>query len=316
MGTPTLVCVWSCPNFSAPTGRPFRCVSDIWLLISGDAGSTTSQALHNYKIYTIRFTHNLNHTITQDNYNRDLILKRREERSLNNNSFLDEYECSSLALDKGERRDEKKRLDHLKQDQTMMVVKEIKDGLLEEMEAHGFALWPSCEDFPTGHPSQYYFHMSTLNCQFLGTPLAVDHKMRCVIGLIVLDEVCPTIPNGSGVALIPLVTPRLLRPQYCPQAHGFALWPSCEDFPAGHPSQYYFHMSTLNCQFLRTPLAVDHKTRCVIVRRMLSYEPNISPGHNRCGICLGCHRGDDFRVDVLRFHTCLTDILDFLEKFG
>ncbi|GJX33544.1 hypothetical protein Tco_0243399 [Tanacetum coccineum] len=37
MGTPTLVCVWSCPNFSAPAGRPFRCVSDIWLLISGDA---------------------------------------------------------------------------------------------------------------------------------------------------------------------------------------------------------------------------------------------------------------------------------------
>ncbi|GKA35520.1 hypothetical protein Tco_0722011 [Tanacetum coccineum] len=25
-------------------------------------------------------------------------------------------------------------------------------------------------------------------------------------------------------------------------------------------------------------------------------------------------RGDDFRVDVLRFHTCLTDILGFLEK--
>ncbi|GJZ42005.1 zf-CCHC domain-containing protein [Tanacetum coccineum] len=24
MGTPTLVCVWSCPNFSAPAGRPFR----------------------------------------------------------------------------------------------------------------------------------------------------------------------------------------------------------------------------------------------------------------------------------------------------
>ncbi|GJW44249.1 hypothetical protein Tco_0073048 [Tanacetum coccineum] len=38
--------------------------------------------------------------------------------------------------------------------------------------AHGFALWPSCEDFPTGHQSQYYFHMSKLNCQFLGTPLA------------------------------------------------------------------------------------------------------------------------------------------------
>ncbi|GJV45409.1 hypothetical protein Tco_1429945 [Tanacetum coccineum] len=37
MGTPTLVCVWSCPNFSAPAGRPFRCLSDIWLLVSGDA---------------------------------------------------------------------------------------------------------------------------------------------------------------------------------------------------------------------------------------------------------------------------------------
>nr|GEW59634.1 hypothetical protein [Tanacetum cinerariifolium] len=35
-------------------------------------------------------------------------------------------------------------------------------------------------------------------------------------------------------------------------------------------------MSTLNCQFLRSLLAVDHKTRCVIARRILSYEPNIS----------------------------------------
>ncbi|GJT07681.1 hypothetical protein Tco_0842143 [Tanacetum coccineum] len=26
--------------------------------------------------------------------------------------------------------------------------------------------------------------------------------------------------------------------------------------------------------------------------------------------------GDDFRVDVLRLHTCLTYILGFLEKFG
>ncbi|GJZ69012.1 hypothetical protein Tco_0632562 [Tanacetum coccineum] len=82
--------------------------------------------------------HNPNHTITQDNFNRDLILRRRVERSLNNNSFLGEYECSSLALDKEERKDEKKRLDHLKQDQTMMVVKEIEDGLLEEMEKFGW----------------------------------------------------------------------------------------------------------------------------------------------------------------------------------
>nr|GEW51490.1 hypothetical protein [Tanacetum cinerariifolium] len=51
--------------------------------------------------------------------------QRKEERSLNNNSFLDEYECSSLALD--ERRDEKKRLDHLKQDQTMLVIKRFSE---------------------------------------------------------------------------------------------------------------------------------------------------------------------------------------------
>ncbi|GKC13054.1 hypothetical protein Tco_1009836 [Tanacetum coccineum] len=37
MGTPTLVCVWFCPNFTASTGRLFWCVSDIWLFISGDA---------------------------------------------------------------------------------------------------------------------------------------------------------------------------------------------------------------------------------------------------------------------------------------
>ncbi|GJZ94132.1 hypothetical protein Tco_0666335 [Tanacetum coccineum] len=40
MGMPTQVYVLSCPNFSAPAGRPFRCVSDILLLISGDAKSS------------------------------------------------------------------------------------------------------------------------------------------------------------------------------------------------------------------------------------------------------------------------------------
>ncbi|GKE11139.1 hypothetical protein Tco_1414690, partial [Tanacetum coccineum] len=46
----------------------------------------------------------------------------KEERSLINTSFLGEYECSSLALEK-EGRDEKKILDHLKQDQYMLVIK-------------------------------------------------------------------------------------------------------------------------------------------------------------------------------------------------
>ncbi|GJW29842.1 putative reverse transcriptase domain-containing protein [Tanacetum coccineum] len=44
-----------------------------------------------------------------------------------NNSFLGEYKCSSLALDREERRDEKKRLDHLKQDQTMLVIKRFRE---------------------------------------------------------------------------------------------------------------------------------------------------------------------------------------------
>ncbi|GJU88943.1 zinc finger MYM-type protein 1-like protein [Tanacetum coccineum] len=43
---------------------------------------------------------------------------------------------------------------------------------VDNMNAYDFALWPSCEDFPADHPSQYYFHMSTLNCHVLGTPLA------------------------------------------------------------------------------------------------------------------------------------------------
>ncbi|GJV58860.1 zinc finger, CCHC-type containing protein, partial [Tanacetum coccineum] len=50
--------------------------------------------------------------------------KKRGE-ILNNNSFLGEYKCSSLALDREERRDEKKRLDHLKQDQTHVSETEV-----------------------------------------------------------------------------------------------------------------------------------------------------------------------------------------------
>ncbi|GKB47579.1 hypothetical protein Tco_0898332 [Tanacetum coccineum] len=86
--------------------------------------STTSQVIHNHKIYTIGFIHYPIYTTIQDIQDRDLVLRRKKEKLLDyNSSFLDEYECSSLALDKEERRDEKKRLDHLKQDQTMLVIK-------------------------------------------------------------------------------------------------------------------------------------------------------------------------------------------------
>ncbi|GJS26114.1 hypothetical protein Tco_0486734 [Tanacetum coccineum] len=53
---------------------------------------------------------------------------RKEERSLINTSFLDEYECSSLALE-WEGRDEKKRLDHLKQDLRMERI--YRQGILQ-----------------------------------------------------------------------------------------------------------------------------------------------------------------------------------------
>ncbi|GJT46332.1 hypothetical protein Tco_0955047 [Tanacetum coccineum] len=66
-----------------------------------------------------------------------LILRRTEERSINNNSFLGEYEYSSLALDRDERGDEKKRLDHLKQDQNFYGGEEDEKDLVEMGEVGG-----------------------------------------------------------------------------------------------------------------------------------------------------------------------------------
>ncbi|GKA69622.1 hypothetical protein Tco_0775686 [Tanacetum coccineum] len=63
---------------------------------------STSSLQAEKTVYTsLTFTHCLIHTITQDNQNRDLDLRRKEEKSLiYNTSFLGEYECSSLALDR------------------------------------------------------------------------------------------------------------------------------------------------------------------------------------------------------------------------
>ncbi|GJY08471.1 hypothetical protein Tco_0375525 [Tanacetum coccineum] len=90
--------------------------------------STTSQVIHNHKIYTIGFIYYLIYRITQDNHDRDLVLRRKKEKSLDyNNLFPGEYKCSSFALDREERRDNKKILDHLKQDQTMLVIKRFSE---------------------------------------------------------------------------------------------------------------------------------------------------------------------------------------------
>ncbi|GJW86644.1 hypothetical protein Tco_0161984 [Tanacetum coccineum] len=90
--------------------------------ISHFTSNTQSQDLY-YRIYTLS-----NYTNTQDNQDRDLVFRRKKEKSLDyNNSFLGEYECSSLVLDREERKDEKKRLDILKQDQTMLVIKRFNE---------------------------------------------------------------------------------------------------------------------------------------------------------------------------------------------
>ncbi|GKD77904.1 hypothetical protein Tco_1340525 [Tanacetum coccineum] len=65
-------------------------------------------------IYTIGFIHYPIYTITQDNQDRDLALRRKKKKSLDyNNLFLSEYECSSLTLDRKERRDEKEEIGSL-----------------------------------------------------------------------------------------------------------------------------------------------------------------------------------------------------------
>ncbi|GJZ81942.1 reverse transcriptase domain-containing protein, partial [Tanacetum coccineum] len=54
------------------------------------------------------------YTTTQDNQDRDLVPRRNKEKSLYyNNLFLGEYECSSLALDREEMRDEKEEIGSL-----------------------------------------------------------------------------------------------------------------------------------------------------------------------------------------------------------
>nr|GEW01881.1 hypothetical protein [Tanacetum cinerariifolium] len=67
---------------------------------------------------------------------RDRMERRREERLLINTAFLDEYECSSLALDREERREEEDKIRSLetRSKDCIMVMKEIVSRLLEEEE--------------------------------------------------------------------------------------------------------------------------------------------------------------------------------------
>ncbi|GJT83936.1 hypothetical protein Tco_1058278 [Tanacetum coccineum] len=54
-----------------------------------------------------------------------------------------------------------------------------------------------------------------------------------------------------------------------------------------------------------------HKPMSILERRLGKLNNKLVMFHE-----FDKEEGDDFGVDVLRFHTCLTDILGFLEKFG
>src|ERR1044071_5651966 len=82
--------------------------------------------------------------------------------------------------------------------------------------------------------------------------------MRCV----------PTIPNGTGVSLIPSVTPRPSHHQYCPlcppRAHGFVFGCPGGNFPGGHPSWNFSHLSMLNCGVLLSSINIKPQNALVI----------------------------------------------------
>nr|GEZ38204.1 hypothetical protein [Tanacetum cinerariifolium] len=56
MATPTQVCVWSCPNISAPAGRPFRPILDS----NGNPTTSTERVFETYKSVTQEIRDQLN----------------------------------------------------------------------------------------------------------------------------------------------------------------------------------------------------------------------------------------------------------------
>ncbi|GJZ17704.1 hypothetical protein Tco_0553827 [Tanacetum coccineum] len=70
--------------------------------------NVVENVLKRYRIYLLGMKG------TQNNQDRDLVLRRKKEKSLDyNDSFLGEYECSSLALDTEEKRDKKEEIGSL-----------------------------------------------------------------------------------------------------------------------------------------------------------------------------------------------------------
>nr|GEU57308.1 putative reverse transcriptase domain-containing protein [Tanacetum cinerariifolium] len=88
-----------------------------------------------------------NHSMDLDttyNQDRDLVLRRKKEKSLDyNNSFLGEYECSSLALDRKEMRDEKEEIGSLETRSNNVCDQEIvRRGLMQREKVIAYA---SCQ---------------------------------------------------------------------------------------------------------------------------------------------------------------------------
>nr|GEW26743.1 hypothetical protein [Tanacetum cinerariifolium] len=131
----------------------------------------------------------------KDNQDRDLVLRRRKEKSLYyNNSFLGEYECSSLELDGEERRD-KKRLDHLKQDQTInpngqlvvvLTVPDISEGRLSTWRAAPRLTLPFLSFSGKILSEGYAYPMLCELLERRGTP--TSYWLHCWIGGSILED--------------------------------------------------------------------------------------------------------------------------------
>nr|GEU94863.1 hypothetical protein [Tanacetum cinerariifolium] len=170
---------------------------------------------YKHKIYTIGFIHYPIYTTTQDNRDRDLVLRRKKEKSLDyNNSFLGEYECSSLALVREEKRDEKKRVNHLKQDQTMLVIKRFSERKKRLAPHIGITLLTitsgldsafDLNDFLDGLVN--YFWTGELNISDLGPVRNISLRVWMVLSL------CPSVCEWElGDKIYGDIVPLLLRP--------------------------------------------------------------------------------------------------------
>ncbi|GKC74937.1 hypothetical protein Tco_1125711 [Tanacetum coccineum] len=146
-------------------------------------------------------------------------------------------------------------------------------------------------DKPISFTSDEFSSIIGLNYSEIYVPLPSKEMVRYALATLgLVDE------NDTSISSTHLVNSSSLKMRYFSpiwRAHGFALWPSCEDFPIGHPYQYYFHMSTFNCTVPENPTrSRPQNALCHCKAHSFTLWPSCEDfpvGHSRCGIFLGCH---------------------------